>query len=354
MGIVLSVFTLSLQRCLDTMHLFYPSLCIVVAIVLMKEQTWTFFIRGGFCGFCLYSFWRARFLSFQCFSARFIRDTYNWRIASARALSAICRIFSPTALAVSPASNHGEADRGHIHHCLQDRGLSRAQSLLVISALCVAMAAVTLVSAYFQNDRLALGLCLGLLVLLIVGRVFGYDETVLFFRYIQAVSALLAGSSGVFKTQLAVARIARSSGVEPIHHWQEITEHVEAIGGTQLEFICWDENSDAVICRLRWACERPSADDEPAWQFNYSVPGDQGVRATLTSRGCLQNRLKGQRLIDLFRLFDTFCRSWTQIALPSGEFDVPATILSIQDRRPRPPELRPIEVPEPSAARRAA
>jgi UDP-GlcNAc:undecaprenyl-phosphate GlcNAc-1-phosphate transferase len=248
----------------------------------------------------------------------------------------------------------GEADRGHIHHCLQDRGLSRAQSLVVISALCVAMAAVTLVSAYFQNDRLALGLCLALLVLLIVGRVFGYDETVLFFRYIQAISALLAGSSGVFKTQLAVDRIARSSGVEPIHHWQEITAHVEAMGGTQVDFICWDEHSDAVICRLRWACEKPTANDEPAWQFNYSVPGDQGVRATLTSRGCLHNGLKGQRLIDLFRLFDTFCHSWTQLALPPDGFEVPATILSIPDRMPRPPELRPMEIPERSGARRAA
>jgi len=68
MGIVPSVFTLSLHRCLNAMHILYPSLCIVVAIVLMKEQTWTFFIHGRFCGFCLYSFWHARFLSFRCFS----------------------------------------------------------------------------------------------------------------------------------------------------------------------------------------------------------------------------------------------------------------------------------------------
>ncbi len=242
----------------------------------------------------------------------------------------------------------GEADRGHIHHCLQDRGLSRAQSLLVISALCVAMAAVTLVSAYFQNDRLALGLCLTLLAVLIVGRVFGYDETVLFFRYIQAMSTLLAGSSGVFKTQLVVDRIARSSGVEPIHYWKEITEHVEAMGGTHLDFVCWDERNDTVICRLRWASDRQTAIErltadepqsnprEPAWQFNYSVPGTSGVRATLTSRGSLQNRLRGQRLIDLFRLFDTFCHSWTQTALPLpslggslGEVAEPATILSM-------------------------
>ncbi len=221
----------------------------------------------------------------------------------------------------------GEADRGHIHHYLQDRGLSRAQSLIVISALCVAMAVVTLVSAYFQNDRLALGLCLALLALLIVGRIFGYDETVLFFRYIQAISTLLAGSSGVFKTQLAVDRITRNRGVDPINYWKEITEHVDSMGGTHVDFICWDERSDAVICRLRWAGDDPGVndrlktDDEPAWQFNYSVPGKHGVRATLTSRGNLRNRLKGQRLIDLFRLFDTFCHSWTEITLPLTSAD---------------------------------
>ena len=33
-----SVFTLSLHRCLNTMHLLYPSLCIVVAIALTKEK----------------------------------------------------------------------------------------------------------------------------------------------------------------------------------------------------------------------------------------------------------------------------------------------------------------------------
>jgi hypothetical protein len=252
----------------------------------------------------------------------------------------------------------GEADRGHIHHYLQDRGLSRAQSLLVISALCLAMAAVTLVSAYFQNDRLALGLCLSLLALLIVGRVFGYDETVLFFRYIQAMSTLLAGSSGVFKTQLVVDRIARSNGVEPIHYWKEITEHVEAMGGTQLEFVCWDERSDAVICRLRWASDRSNANErrvataeEPAWQFNYSVPSTNGVRATLTSRGCPHNRLKGQRLVDLFRLFDTFCNSWTQITLPAEDQDLSATILSLPSSAVEPDS---IDAPDHAAGRRAA
>jgi len=183
------------------------------------------------------------------------------------------------------------------------------------------------------------------------------------------MSTLLAGSSGVFKTQLVVDRIARSSGVEPTHYWQEITEHVEAMGGTNLDFICCDERNDAVICRLRWASDRQTAGEplaadkrqsspqEPAWQFNYSVPGKNGVRATLTSRGSLQNRLRGQRLIDLFWLFDTFCHSWTQIALPLpslggsvGDVAEPATILSM----PRPAAQPAEPVSHELGARRAA
>ena len=144
----------------------------------------------------------------------------------------------------------GEADRGHIHHHLQDRGLSRAKSLLVISALCMVMAGVTLVSAYFQNDKLALGLCLALLGLLIVG-IFGYDETILFFRYIQAMSTLLATTSGVLQTQLAVDRMAHAKGLDPFDHWNELTRRVEAMGGHSLEFVCHSRAGDD-LCRLEW------------------------------------------------------------------------------------------------------
>jgi UDP-GlcNAc:undecaprenyl-phosphate/decaprenyl-phosphate GlcNAc-1-phosphate transferase len=248
----------------------------------------------------------------------------------------------------------GEADRGHIHHCLQDRGLSRAKSLLVISALCVVMTVVSVVSAYFQNDWLALELCLTLLALLIVGRVFGYNETVLIFRYIQSLSTLLAGTTGVLRTQRAVDRMARANGAEPIHYWKQITEHVEALGGIRLEFVCWNENDDDVICRLRWTSERHPPHDEPAWEFNYSVPGKHGLRATLSSNGNLHNQLKGRRLVDLFRLFDTFCHSWTTaVALIDGKSQ-PASIIALPTRPG--PTIEPAIIPltPPAKERRAA
>lgn len=89
----------------------------------------------------------------------------------------------------------GEADRQHIHHCLQDRGLTRRQALLAISGLCLSMAAVTVVAAFLQNDWLALGMCCALLGMLIVGRVFGDNETLLLVRYLRATSLALVGSS---------------------------------------------------------------------------------------------------------------------------------------------------------------
>ena len=205
----------------------------------------------------------------------------------------------------------GEADRGHIHHCLQDRGLSRAQSLLVISALCVVMAAVTLVSAYFQNDRLALGLCLALLALLIVGRVFGYDETILFFRYIQAMSTLLAATSGVLRTQMAVDRMAAHATHGP-HRSLERTDRTRRGDGRARARIRLPRRDGR-----RAVPPRTGRVAQPRTQrggrLAIPIHGPRAATASrrrLSSHGRLHGQLRGQRLVDLFRLFDTFCRSW--------------------------------------------
>ena len=250
----------------------------------------------------------------------------------------------------------GEPDRGHIHHCLQDRGLTRAQSLLVISALCLVMAAVTLVSAYFQNDQLALGLCLALLALLIVGRVFGYNETILFFRYIQAMSTLLAATSGLLRTQIAVDRMARTTGAGPINHWNELTERVEAMGGLKLEFVCRDDSAGD-LCRLNWSSEHGPLQAGAAWQFQYTVPGSAGIHATLSSHGRLHEQLRGQRLVDLFRLFDTFCRSWMSVlAHHAAEQSAPSIIAfpRLPTPVPTPVEADALPFAAPASRNRAA
>ena len=48
----------------------------------------------------------------------------------------------------------GEGDRGHIHHRLQDRGLSRQQALLAIAGLAMVMAGAVLISALLESAML--------------------------------------------------------------------------------------------------------------------------------------------------------------------------------------------------------
>jgi UDP-GlcNAc:undecaprenyl-phosphate GlcNAc-1-phosphate transferase len=79
----------------------------------------------------------------------------------------------------------GHADRGHIHHRLQDRGLTPLQVLLTLAGLCLAMALVAIASVVVDSQWLAAGLCLSVLLLLIIGRVFGHHEVRLISQYLR-------------------------------------------------------------------------------------------------------------------------------------------------------------------------
>ena len=203
-----------------------------------------------------------------------------------------------------------EADRGHIHHCLQNRGLSGRQSLLAISALCLAMAAATVASVYFQNDFIALAFCAALLAMLVTGRIFGYDETMLFFRYQSLIANLLLDTSGLLRTRLLLARMDRSEAESPDACWNEITDLVQNMGGRLLDFAYVNEQTDEVLFRLCWESDGPPRNNTAEWQFRYSVPGERDIRAELVASGHSGRRVNGRRIVDLFRVFDTFCRRW--------------------------------------------
>lgn len=239
----------------------------------------------------------------------------------------------------------GEADRGHIHHCLQDRGLSRKQSLLAISGLCVATAVLTVFAAWTNNEFAALGLCLVMLVLLVLGRIFGYHETMLFYRHVQALGYLLADTSGIWRTRLLLARVAPSPAAAHTHedYWQNVTRHVQAMGGVRLELVCRDKARNEIVSQLLWESEPSNTPHAAEWQFSYTVPG-RGVYATLTATGHSRAKLRGQRMIDLFRVFDSFCLNWIRAhhsasilpMRPAVTVPLRATAESAQHAKPSP------------------
>ncbi len=254
----------------------------------------------------------------------------------------------------------GQPDRGHIHHCLQDRGLTRFQSLAAIVGLCLVMAAAALVSAYFQNDLLALGMCAGLLLLLIAGRVFGTDETLLLFRYLQQIGLVFVDASGALRTRLLLTRLRHDAPQkQAITYWERITRQVEQLGGTRLEFACRRRQAEDVIFRLTWSSEETPAEDAARWEIDYSVPQKAEVRLILRASGHCSERTNQQRPDELFRTFDAFCRCWP---LEENLGPVPQQLrspsaASIAGRPPRAAEISATQAPSRDSlvdARRAA
>ena len=82
-----------------------------------------------------------------------------------------------------------EADREHIHHCLQDRGFSGTQSLGIVVACGIMQSAFVLTSAATHHESLAI---MGLVVTiggLVVFRLFGHREVALFGLRMQELAA---------------------------------------------------------------------------------------------------------------------------------------------------------------------
>lgn len=273
------------------------------------------------------------------------------------------------------------ADRGHIHHRLQDRGLSRVQCLLTLGALCVVMAVIALVSAYSQSDILAVSLCIAVLVLLTAGRVFGHDEAGLLFRHINALNTLVVENLRAWPSRMLAARMPVLADRFQGDIWEKLCRRVEKWGGASIEFVCINPSNGRVIDRLSWtygnesaeeplltpafsktASEPKSADsvlDEDSsinfWQFRYSIQRNDRLQTTIVAEGHVKEGLRAQRLDDLFRSFETFCRHWP-IEESLSERAIGGDITPVPETLPIPQPLNVHDGKElqPSEERRAA
>jgi len=231
----------------------------------------------------------------------------------------------------------GEGDRCHIHHRLQDHGLTRKQALLTIGGLSLVMAAAALTSALTGKEWAGLLICGGVLSLLIAGRVFGDSEAMLLVRHVQAVGALLLDTSGALQTRFLLARIGRFDERERLEIWKLVSHRVQQMGGRSLEFRCATPDGRDLDLGLYWtAADVPAEGDGHEWQFAYSVPREEGATATLSARGVSSRTAAGQRLDDLFRLFARVCQ---EMPLSNDVPDASET-LSLPDLPPATATLR--------------
>lgn len=244
----------------------------------------------------------------------------------------------------------GQADRKHLHHCLQDRGLTNAQALWAISGLCTAMAFAAVTASWLRSDWIALSLCSTMLGFLIIARVFGYREAQLFFQHVQAAATLLVDSSGALRTRMLLARINADAPEQQLQFWDLLRRRVKKMGGLRLEFRCQEQASQRELSRLEWQ-QKDVVQPIPGastWQFSYSVPRGDGTVASLTAEGTGAGNARWQRLDDLFRAFDVFCTRWP---LQAGSHVTSTNALGQFARQPQPAAAQrvPVAVPVVSA-----
>jgi UDP-GlcNAc:undecaprenyl-phosphate GlcNAc-1-phosphate transferase len=88
-------------------------------------------------------------------------------------------------------------DRGHLHHCLLRRGLSRAGVLLLVSGFCLVTGCGVLASRAFNNDLFAVLTGAAVVGILVVTRLFGHAEALLIkVRLVGLGSSLLRPRDG--------------------------------------------------------------------------------------------------------------------------------------------------------------
>lgn len=214
----------------------------------------------------------------------------------------------------------GEGDRRHIHHRLQDSGLSKSQALIVLAGLCFVMAAASVLAVYLRSDAVAVGTCAVIIIALIAGRVFGYDETVLLFRSVRAAASLLFTSPKLFRTRLILARLHRGDSPSPESLWKTVCGQLHRNGCRAVEAYLSTDRSRRTQAHVISYESTQRIDAGVEWQFRYSLQNDRNEQLLLIASGNVTSTDAGGRFADCFQLAEVFCRQWKNDSETFGEF----------------------------------
>lgn len=206
-----------------------------------------------------------------------------------------------------------EADSGHIHHRLQERGLSRRQSLAVMMVLSLAMAIVVVVSDFLHNDFVAVLLCGSLLASLVVGRIFGHYEAVMLARHIKAIGSLSKDLIRISGSRVMMVRLQDHELTRESNAWEMVCSRIAERGIYSLEFTYRDGN-DEVMGQLKWQAEPTQSKDALEWRLHISSPADNGFTADLKVIGTTNQARAMQAADDLVSFCSSVCRNEAVIA----------------------------------------
>jgi UDP-GlcNAc:undecaprenyl-phosphate/decaprenyl-phosphate GlcNAc-1-phosphate transferase len=228
----------------------------------------------------------------------------------------------------------GQGDRAHIHHCLRDRGWSPSQTLFAISAMCFVTALAVVAATVLNNDLVALTVSGLLLVTLIAGRVFGFNETMLLMRHLRAIVLFLKSAPRMLRAKFVAVRLEGAPLAAHLDLWDKIVERAERLDARKVEFTCEHLPTGKELAGLRWSSESAGADEGPVWELNYAAPRGRSLQTRIQARGLAPHGSGIQWLSELAELFVSLCSHWpvseadAVAAEPEEADDLPPQILT--------------------------
>ena len=194
-------------------------------------------------------------------------------------------------------------DHGHVHHCLQRRGLDRRSVLLLVSALGLLTTAGALGSVAFNNEWLALVSAAAVVGMLLSTRLFGYAELALVGqRLVGLARSLLRGPTGGRPREVEMRLLGSLDWKEL---WQALVAHGQELDLKQVRL---DVNAPALNegYHARWEMGPEESEAAGLWRAEFPLSVHGRVIGSLEVAGGRDGRPIIDKMAALAQLIDEF------------------------------------------------
>jgi UDP-GlcNAc:undecaprenyl-phosphate GlcNAc-1-phosphate transferase len=176
-------------------------------------------------------------------------------------------------------------DRGHLHHVLLHRGLTKPRALLVICSCCALTVTAAMTSLVLNNELLAVGVAVTVVGMLITTKLFGYTEFLLLKERIRSATTGRLARPGTDGQQIAV-RLQGSL------EWQKLWNRlVSSAPELELEELHLNINIPALHegYYARWRQGGRRDGRHPAWRFEMPLSSQGTPIGSLRLAGKCEN-----------------------------------------------------------------
>jgi len=245
----------------------------------------------------------------------------------------------------------GHGDRGHIHHCLRDRGLSPSQTLWVVCGLSASAALAAVIATIVNSDLFALVAGGGLVLAVIVGRVFGVPETMLLARHLAVLVGLLGELPRQLRARLLAMRLASASSANPEQLWHKLVRRARRLPIDELEY-SWSDPARPEARQTPLWSSPPAGSPPGSWQIEYRLVQADGSLAQCRVRGHSRETGLAQIQAELPELLRGLCsvpgEAWPLALTPAPEESLadPRAEIVPWPTTPSSTSARPLDRPE--------